>query len=242
MKKDKSNIMERYRRLRNIIEGYGNKVKCISITSNSDIEGKTIIAKNVAMILAENSKKTLFIDCSLTENLNISNHRIKAINGLIGMLEVANSLSIDDMHLKNYIKDTQHVYLSMLTLGTNDLNRYSSLFKTEHLKTVMEYLKKGFDYIIVNTPSFENLSYTQIITAATDGCLFVLKEGVNEINKGSVIKDNIATIRCKILGCILDKEKKSVISLDDKINSLLDVKYRNIENRGPVNDKSSASA
>lgn len=216
MRKNKNYIMEDYRRLLNIIEGYSNNnVRCIAITSNSDIEGKTIIAKNLAMLLAKSGKNTLFIDCNSFNGSKVKKINSMKVNGLINMLEDINSSHINEEQIKSYIEDTQCEYLSMLTLGTNNLDKYYSVFKIEYLKTVMEQLKKNFNYIIIDAPSFENLSYTQIVTAASDGCLFVLKEGINEVSQGSRIKANIATIGCKVLGCILNKEKISTEIFDD---------------------------
>lgn len=210
MRKCKNNIMERYRRLLNIVEGYkNNNISCISITSNSGMEDKSIIAKNLAAMLAKSGEKTLFIDCSLSLSKGRKvkkNYTVKE-KGLINILEDINSAHINDWNLKSYIEDTQSEYLSILRLGTNDLDNYFSVFKIEYLKIVMDKLKKNFNYIILDVPSFENLSYAQIISSVTDGCLFVLKEGVNEVSEGRIIKDKLTKIGCKVLGCIFNKEK-----------------------------------
>ena len=79
MKKSNSikNTLERYRLLCNIIENYSkDNVRCISITSNNDIEGKSMIAKNLAISLAINGKKSLLIDCSLVNSVRIKKNDI----------------------------------------------------------------------------------------------------------------------------------------------------------------------
>lgn len=226
MKKNKNNIMESYRRLRNIMEAYNKShVKCICITSNSDIEGKTIIAQNLAVILAKSGNKLLFIDCNLSNNLKG--------DGLIDILQGMNSSRISDVVLKSHINDTQCENLSILSLGTNNLNDYDSIFKTENLKLAIESLKESFDYIIIDAPSFENLSYTQIIAAATDGCLFVLQEGVNEVSKGDLIKDKLSNIGCRVLGCVLNK-KKPTYRFKCKYSNLFNVEYQGRKNRATV--------
>lgn len=226
MRKCKNNIMEGYRRLLNIIEGYkNNNISCISITSNSDMEGKTIIAKNLAAILAKSGKKTLFIDCSLSSSKGVKvkkNDNVKE-KGLINILEHINSEHINDWKLKSYVEDTQFEYLSILRLGTNDLNDYFSVFKIEYLKIVVDQLKKNFNYIILDIPSFENLSYAQIISSVTDGCLFVLKEGINEVSEGRIIKDKLTKIGCKVLGCIFNKEKIPTEIFDNSTGGKEDV-------------------
>jgi Mrp family chromosome partitioning ATPase len=109
------------------------------------------------------------------------------------------------------------------------------LFKTEYLRTIIEHLKKYYDYIIVDAPSFINLSYTQILTTVTDGCLFVLKEGVNAINEGNEIKDKIATIGCNVLGCIFNKSKDRNVLFEDASNSFVNVKSNGRKNKVKFN-------
>lgn len=230
---ERNNVIEKYRLLRNSMENYNkNGIKCISITSNSDAEGKATITKNLAMSLAIYGKKTLFVDCTLGDKTKIQSFDAASARGLIDILKEIGKLkdpqlnreNINEISLKNYVKETSCEYLSIASLGEYNLDSYSLMFKTEYLKVVMEILKKKFDYIIIDVPSFTNLSYTQVITGATDGCLFVLKEGINEVTEGAIIKDKINTIGCRVLGCVLNKEKDSTQIFDDKNNDFISVR------------------
>lgn len=236
MKKNNINTMESYRRLRNIMEGY-SKVKCISITSNKEMDGKTQIAKNIALILAKSGKKTLFIDCNLCKNSNIKSIETNEINGLIGMLKGFDNTYKSDLELKSYISDTKCENLSMLVLGDNKLDNHMAIFNIRNLKIAIERLKISFDYIIMDTPSFENLSYAQIAASATDGCLFVLREGIHEVSEGRIIKDKLDTIGCKVLGCILNKEKTTTKVLNDISDSFTNVEGGTRKQRGNTKSK-----
>lgn len=237
----RNDVIEKYRLLRNFVENNDkNGLKCISVTSNSDAEGKAIIAKNLAISLATYGKKTLFVDCTLGDKTKIQSFDEASARGLINILKDIGKLkdqqlnreNINEISLKSYVKETSCEYLSIASLGEYDLDSYSLMFKTEYLKVVMEILKKKFHYIIVDAPSFTNLSYTQIVTGATDGCLFVLKEGVNEVTEGTAIKEKINTIGCKVLGCVLNKEKDSTKIFDDKNHDF--ISDRNYGKKGKV--------
>jgi Mrp family chromosome partitioning ATPase len=251
MKKNscKRDTMKSYRLLLNAVENYNREdAKCISITSNSDTDGKTMIARNLAMLLAKNGKKTLFIDCSLADTVRVKKFYTSKVPGLISILQAidkekterVNNGNVNDTQLKNYIMDSQCENLSTLSLGANSLDDYSFVFKTEYLRIVMERLKKYYDYLIVDAPSFMNLSYTQIVSAATDGCLFVLKKGVNEINEGAEIKAKIASIECKVLGCIFNEGNDRNKVFEDKNNRSSDANYKGRKNRAKINEKANA--
>jgi len=61
MRKDRSIFknIENYRIWRNLLESQNNEINCISFTSNSDKEGKKVIAINLAVIRAKRGKKNL---------------------------------------------------------------------------------------------------------------------------------------------------------------------------------------
>lgn len=228
MKNNTKHIREKYRRLLNMFEGYNNNnITCIAVTSNNAREGKTIVAKNVAVTLAKSGKKTLFIDCNVSSYSKVKAFNNSEIDGLVTILKDIKRTSNNDLQLKRYIYGTDCEHLSIMALGTNDLDKYSSVFKIGYLRKVTLQLKKDFENIIIDSPSFENLSYTQIITSSSDGCLFVLKDGVNEVSEASIIKEKLETIGCKVLGCILEKEKTPTKIFNDKHNDFFRVGYKN---------------
>ncbi|MDD3225112.1 MAG: CpsD/CapB family tyrosine-protein kinase [Clostridium sp.] len=241
MRSNKNNIIEKYRRMMNMFEAYRNKnVKCIAITSNKDIEGKTTVAKNLSLMLAKSGNKTLFVDC----NLLVAKGKVKnpncKLDGLVGILESIKSFHINDLQLKKYIYATNCEHLSMLLLGTNDLDKYSSVFKSEYLKKVIDQLEKEFEFIIIDVPSFEYLSYTQIITSVCDGCLFILKDGANEVSEGNAIREKLDTIGCTMLGCVLEKEKSPSRIFKGRYNDFFNLECKSLKKRILTNREFSA--
>ncbi|AKA67153.1 AAA family ATPase [Clostridium scatologenes] len=236
-------VIEKYRLLRNFVENY-NKIgfSCISVTSNSDAEGKETIAKNLAMSLAVYGKKTLFVDCTLSRISKIQSFDLGTARELIDILKDIDKLKdqqvskekISEISLRSCIKRTSCEYLSVASIGNYNLDGYNFIVKTEYLKIIMEFLKKKFDYIIIDTPSFSNLSYTQVITGAADACLFVLKEGINEVTKGEMLKDKINTIGCRMLGCILNKEKDPTKIFDNKNSSFASTKIHGRKEKSKI--------
>lgn len=230
MRNNINHILENYRILLNIIESYSkDNIRCISITSNSDIEGKSIIARNVSVVLAKAGRKTLFIDFNLSDRSKAKTAYSDKENGIVCILEKMNSSDINYEQLKSYIDDTEYEYLSTLKLGINNIEKYNSVFYIENLKKVIELLKKSFLYIILEVPSFENFSYTQSITSASDGCLFVLKSRINEVCESNLIKAKINTLGCKVLGCIMSKEKGPTKLFNEKDSAFFNIKYEGKE-------------
>ena len=74
---------EAYKTLRTNVQFCGDDVKLISLTSSVPNEGKSMVAFNLAVSMAEGGSKVLFIDADLRKSVLIGRYKInKAIKGL----------------------------------------------------------------------------------------------------------------------------------------------------------------
>lgn len=195
----KSSMTEVYRVLRNNIEfAYNNSnVKSVLITSTKNGEGKTTVAANLAVTMANSGKKTLLIDCNLNSP---SLHKVfKTVNN-VGLTTVIKN----DKYSGQAAIRTNYDNLYLLTSGQNS-ERCSELLMGKRISDFLKQAKEKYDFIIIDTPAVMEKSDAQIISQYVDGCLLVIGSG--EVNKEEArkTKELLEKVNAKILGAVLNK-------------------------------------
>lgn len=199
IKKPKSPISEAYRTLRTNIQfsSFDKEVKTIVITSSAPNEGKTTTAVNLAVTLAQSGHNTIIVDCdqrrpSLHRVFNLSNEK-----GLSNIL-------IGEVSFQEAVKKTELQNLSLLTSGTVPPNP-AELLASHKMEKFFDFLKKEYEYIIIDTPPVLMVTDAQILSKYSDGCLLVVAS--RESDKSGVIraKELLEQVNAKILGVVLNK-------------------------------------
>ncbi len=195
----KSCMAEVYRVLRNNIEfAYNNSnVKSVLVTSTKNGEGKTTVAVNLAVTMANSGKKTLIIDCNLN---NPSLHKAFEMPNKVGLTTMLRN----EKYKGEAVTKTSYENLYLLTTGLNS-ERFSELLMGNKISDLLKSFKEKYDFIIVDTPAVIEKSDAQVISQYVDGCLLVIGSG--EVNKEEArrTKDLLERVNAKILGAVLNK-------------------------------------
>lgn len=199
LKTPKSPAAEAYRTLRTNIQflALQNKIQTIVITSSKSREGKTTIASNLAVVMAQMGSKVLIVDC---DQRKAKIHKVFDVSNDKGLSDVL----INEVNFKDVLKKIFLENLYILTAGTISPNP-SDLFASIQMKNLMDELKSCFDYIILDTPPINKVTDTQLISQYSDGCVLVVasrETNVEEIVKSKKLLENIKN---RILGVVLNK-------------------------------------
>lgn len=167
----------------------------IGITSAFRSEGKSTTSINLAYEIAESGKKVILIDCdlrlpSISRKLNVP--RSPGLSNVLAAMDGSNAV-IRPSGLHNDV----HV----ITSGDIPPNP-SELLAGPRMKTVIEYLKGVYDYIILDLPPVTIVSDALAVSSLTDGMIVVVREGFS--NKRAV-KDTIEQLKfvdARILGFV----------------------------------------
>lgn len=172
-----------------VVFGQGDKIKgkCILITSSNPQEGKSIIASNLGIIMAQMGYRTVLIDTDLRRS---SVHKIfglkqkeKGITDILtGEIELEaavrtttdllmGEMSPDDL-LKNPWMDSFH----LITAGTTFPNS-PYLLNTERMDRLLKDLKERYDVVLMDSSPVLAVSDTFIIVPKTDGVIIVYRAG-----------------------------------------------------------------
>lgn len=193
-----SDIAEAYRTLRmNLQYSYlGSNHKVIVVTSANPKEGKSTVAANMALALAQDDKKVILIDCDLRKptidkRFNISNET--------GLTELVIAKESEITFGYNYNEN-----LTILTSGKIPPNP-TEILSSNYMLRLINSLRNIFDYIILDAPSVELVTDAQILAAKFDGTILVVKA---ETTKKSSVHNAINILRrvnANIIGIVLNE-------------------------------------
>ena len=201
LEKPQSNISEAYRTIRTGIEfsNLDKDLKIICITSSKKDEGKTTVLSNLGVSFAKIDKKVLLIDADL-RNPSISK-----------MFDTSNTQGLMDIllgkrNIQDCVKKTKQENLYILTGGTIPPNP-AEVLSSKKMSEFIESIKDEYDYIFIDSPPVGVVSDASIISAYSDGVIFVV--GANEVDSNlvKIAKERLDSVKANIVGVILNKFK-----------------------------------
>jgi capsular exopolysaccharide synthesis family protein len=189
---------EAYKTLRANVQFCGDDVKVISITSCVPNEGKSMVAFNLAVSIAESGKKVLFIDADLRKSVLIGRYKInKAIKGLTQYLSGVENLE--------NVKYTTNVKNMDLILSGPVPPNPAELLNTDRFSVLMTETKKEYDYVIIDTPPIGQVIDPAIVAQKTDGVIFLISQSNISYKYAQKQIEQLKKSGCRILGAVLNK-------------------------------------
>lgn len=189
---------EYYNALRTNIQLSGSELKVISMTSVNPGEGKSTTSTNIAWAFARAGYKTLLVDADIRNS--VMSGVFKSREKITGLTEFLSGTS----DLSQGLCDTNVENLFVIQAGTISPNP-TALLQSENFSTMIETLRKYFDYIIVDTAPIGIVIDAAIITQKCDASVLVTAAG--ETNKKDVqkAKEQLEQTRKPFLGVVLNK-------------------------------------
>jgi capsular exopolysaccharide synthesis family protein len=198
-----SALAESFKSLRtSIMLSSDSPPKTILVTSMAPKDGKTTIASNLAIVVAESESSVLLIDCDLRRSML---HKIFGLKNTMGLSTFITGAS--DM---NIIQDVPVKNLSVITSGPTPPNP-SELLISKRLKDLIHELKNKFDFVIIDTAPVMSISDTLIVSKIVDASLIVTRFGKTTHEMMNHGLKSMADIESKVIGTVINAvdEKKS---------------------------------
>lgn len=200
----KSPISEQFRTLRTNLQfsDVDKQLKAIIVTSSDPGAGKSITAANLAVVYAQQGKKTLIIDADLRKPTVHYTFRLSNMRGLSNLL-------IRESSIEEVVTETDIPYLDSITSGPIPPNP-SELLGSKRMNHLLNELKEMYDFIIFDTPPALAVTDAKILSAITDGILLVVRSGYSkkEETEKTVQLFSGDNGQGKILGTVLNDRKK----------------------------------
>ena len=189
---------EYYNALRTNIQLSGNNLQVISITSVKPGEGKSTTSTNIAWAFARAGYKTLLVDADIRNS--VMSGVFKSREKITGLTEFLSGTT----DLSHGLCDTNVENLFVVQAGSISPNP-TALLQSENFSTMIDTLRKYFDYIIVDTAPIGIVIDADIITQKCDASVLVTAAG--EANRKDVqkAKGQLEQTNKPFLGVVLNK-------------------------------------
>lgn len=196
-------INEMFRSLRTkIMLRLDGKPKRVVLTSYNMGDGKSLIASNIAITMAQQKLKTLLIDADMRRGVLHNSFVVKKSPGLSTIL--AGDDEFTDERFTTLLQQTHVPNLWLLSSGVN-LPNPSELLSSKRMEQLMDELGKRFDFILIDSPPLFVAADAVIAGKYCSGYVVVVRAGSTD---NVALRKKLAefpSVQNNVLGVILNQ-------------------------------------
>lgn len=197
-------LQESFRMIRNKVEYHAHEyhLKTFLITSALAGEGKSTIAVNLALSLAQAGKKVVLIDCDLRHPTDRKILNLDPGEGLGEVLEHKKKLAECIIKSKDMGLDPE-MRLMFLPGGTA-LRDGSELLGTEFMHRIIARMEEWADYVILDSAPAGLLTDAVVLAQYADAAVFVVRKDFARVDHIMDGMEHLAESQVQIIGGILN--------------------------------------
>ncbi len=191
---DNANI-EGIRVLRSRIQLVHNQIKVIGIVSNDREDGKTRTAHLLARSYAQIGKKVLIIDGNMRK---MNSDEEVAFNKDVSLNQLLQGKGQTSDALVSLEQDDLLFFLP----SSGSIENSTELLESPQLAALIEELKSEFDYIIIDTPAFNEGMDAILLARQCDGVIYLVSDNKTKASDLAHFKLILDEAEVGILGAV----------------------------------------
>ena len=165
-------------------------------------EGKSTIAVNLAISLAQEGKYVALMDCDFR---NPSDDEILGFETTVGLTDVLKKSArlnecIRKIGVDSVRGKTNMLYLPVGTPVTDG----SNLLGTNYIQQIIHSLRSKMDYVILDSAPVGLLTDASVLAQNADGAIFIIKKDFAKIDHILSGMGHLMETNVHILGCVLN--------------------------------------
>jgi polysaccharide biosynthesis transport protein len=191
-------VSEAYRLLQNNLQSLEANQPCkiLAVTSAQPQEGKSTVAANLAIALAQNGRSAVLVEANFQDPIQ---QYIWSWPAELGLSEVL----VEQTPWRSVV---QRIYpnLDLILSGKMDNQAIASL-DSRQMAILLAELSDRYDFVILDTASLDAGADTVRLTQSVDGILLVAQPGRINADSAAFAQQTLAQSRKPVLGLILNQ-------------------------------------
>jgi capsular exopolysaccharide synthesis family protein len=199
----KSEVAESYRTIRTGIR-FGitdASSKTLLVTSPSPGDGKTTVASNLAIAIAQTGKRVLLVDADCRRPMVQRIYSLKEEAGLSSVL-------IGESELAASIQKSSIDNLDILPCGPLPPNP-AEMLNSEAFTSLLRELASQYDQVVVDSPPVAPVTDARILAAACDATVLVIRAEKTSRRVAEHARDALVSVGAVLLGVVVNDAPRS---------------------------------
>lgn len=193
VERPRTRMAEAYRELRtSLLLSRAGGVKSIVVTSAAPQEGKTTLACNLAIALAQLDRTVVLVDGDL---YNPRLHQIFCISNRLGLA----SILAGQIEWLDVLTATQVPGVTLLPAGPNPPDP-SVLLASDTMSRLLTALGSSFDFVVIDSPPVGAVGDAVLLGARSDGVILCVRSGSTPRELSASARDKLLWSGVRILG------------------------------------------
>jgi capsular exopolysaccharide synthesis family protein len=170
--------------------------KVIQITSPSKGDGKSTMAANLAVSIAQSGKSVLILDADFRRPRQ---HKVFGVPARLGVASVMEGTARPE----DAIQPTVVSNLFVLPCGPRPANP-AELLTSPRFKELLDGLRDRYDFVLIDTPPLLAVSDPSVVAPRVDGVLLTIRVSKNGRPQAERAKEMLTTLGANILGVVVN--------------------------------------
>jgi non-specific protein-tyrosine kinase len=212
--------IEAFRRLRINILAAENELpaQAILVTSAERGEGKTTVAANLAITIAQSGRRVIVIDCDMHWSKLGSLFNVKNDKGLTSVLS-------GQVSVAGATQDSKIPRLKLMTSGpplaqplnsfgpvdiapaglTEQLSQGTELLGSPKMATILKQLKQDYDVILLDSPAMLTVTDAAVLVPLVDEVLLVVARERSQRGALRSVRRQLENVRAKSIDVVINR-------------------------------------
>lgn len=195
----RSAVSENYRTVRTNVQfsSLDVAVNSIVVTSPQSREGKSTVAANLAVTMAQAGKRVLLVDADLRRP---TLHRLFGLSNRHGLTDL---LLNERRQVEDLALDTHVPGLRVLPSGPQPPNP-SEVLGSRRMRQVLEEMRRSADVVVLDSPPLLAVADGLVLAATVDATILVVRSGSTRRALALRAREQLDRIEARLLGVVVN--------------------------------------